>query len=168
MTDKTISKIKNWWYYHKNLVLLGVVVCAALLYMGLLNSRTPEPDYHVGLVTMTPYSPEQFADMEDTLRAAGQDRNGDGEVLVQLHTYNVDLADDSPNAGYLNYEVAAALDGDLVGKVSGIFLVDDPAAFQRATGGILADPVSSWEFGLYLAVRSDADTAYIRLFESLC
>ena len=30
------------------------------------------------------------------------DLNGDGQVLVQLHTYFVDLADDSPNAGVAN------------------------------------------------------------------
>ena len=131
------------------------------------QSRTEEPDYHVGLVTMASYSPEQLADMEQRLCAAGQDQNGDGQVLVQLHTYYVDLADDSPNAGYKRYEVVAALDADLVGKVSGIFLLSDPEAFQKTTNGLLSETMAAWEYGLTLACRADAADADIRLFDNL-
>ena len=149
------------------MVLLAALVAAALLYMGIQNSRAEKPDYHVGLVTMTPYSLEQLADMGQRPCAAGQDQNGDGQVLVQLHTYYVDLADDSPNAGYKRYEVVAALDADLVGKVSGIFLLSDPEAFQKTTNGLLSETMAAWEYGLTLACRADAADADIRLFDNL-
>ena len=167
MTGQFSSKLKNWWWYHKKAALAAALVAAALLYMGIQNSRTVEPDYHVGLVTMTPYSPEQLADMEQRLCAAGQDQNGDGQVLVQLHTYYVDLADDSPNASHNHYEVVMALDADLVGKVSGLFLLSDPEAFQRTTNGLLSETMTAWEYGLTLARRTDAAEADIQLFDSL-
>ena len=167
MPEQFSSKLKNWWWYHKKVVLLAALVAAALLYMGIQNSRAEKPDYHVGLVTMTPYSPEQLADMEQRLCAAGQDQNGDGQVLVQLHTFYVDLADDSPNAGHNRHEVVMALDADLVGKVSGLFLLSDPEAFQRTTNGLLSETMTAWEYGLTLTIRSDAPDEYTQLFSLL-
>lgn len=165
MTDKLASKLKNWWWYHKKVVLLAIAAGIAGLYILSLNSLTADPDYHIGLVAAAAFSPEQLAQIEDTFCNAGQDLNNDGQILVQLHTYHVDLADDTPNAGYNHYEIAAALDGDLVGRVSGIFLLEDPEAFQQTTNGVLSDTVLPWEDGLYLAIRSDADAAYTQLFD---
>lgn len=165
--EKLISKLKNWWWYHKKAALLALAVLAAVVYLVCVENRTAEPDYHVGMVSMTPYSPEELSEMENSLRTAGRDCNGDGQVLVQLHTYQVDLADNSPNAGYKHYEIAAALDGDLVGSVSGIFLLEDPDAFRRVTGSVLTDEVTPWEYGLYLTIRADADADEIQLFDAL-
>lgn len=160
-----LSKLKNWWWYHKNMVLLAAVVAAACLYLAGVNSRTVEPDYHVGLVTSQPLPQEQLDRIRDTLCAAGTDCNGDGQIRVQIHAYPVDLADDSPNAGYHNYETMAALDGDLVGNVSGIFLLEDPDTFQRVTGGLLAPQRILWEEDLVLTCRRDAEEKYLQLLE---
>ena len=161
------AKLKNWWWYYHKLVILAVVVLAVIVYFQISNSRTPDADYDVGLVSMTALSPEQISDMEEKLCAAGEDRNGDGEILVKLHTFWVDLADDSPNAGYERYEIIAALDGDLVGKVSGIFLLEDPAAFREITQGVLSESEILWENDLTAVLRADADPAYAALFENL-
>lgn len=161
-----LSRLKNWWWYHKKIVLLAALVAAALLYMGIQDRQTVKPDYHVGLVSTTPFSPEQLSQMEETFRTAGEDHNGDGQVTVQIHQYPVDLADDSPNAGYNNREILSGLDGDLVGKMSGIFLLDDLETFQQVTGGILSDAAISWEYDLSLAVRKDADPIYHQLFNT--
>ena len=162
-----IAKLKNWWWYHHKLVIFALVVAAVVLYFTISDSRRADADYHVGLVSATALSPEQISDMEELLCRAGEDRNGDGEILVQLHTYWVDLADDSPNAGYDHYEIVAALDGDLVGKVSGIFLLEDPEAFRRITQGVLNGTVLPWENGLTAALRADADPAYGVMFDNL-
>ena len=162
-----IAKLKNWWWYHKKLVLLAALAAAALLYMGIQDRQTVKPDYHVGLVSTTPFSPEQISQMEEVFRMAGEDRNEDGQVTVQIHTYAVNLADEDPNSGYYNHEILSALDGDLVGNMSGIFLLDDPETFQRITGGILSDTVVSGEYGLFLTVRDDADAAYHQLFHTV-
>ena len=161
------AKLKNWWWYYHKLAILAMVVIAAVVYFMIADSRAPDADYHVGLVSATALSPEQISDMEEKLREAGEDRNSDGEVLVQLHTYWMDLADDSPNAGYDHYEIAAALDGDLVGNVSGIFLLEDPEALRQLTQGIISDTELPWENGLTAVVRTDADHAYGLLFDNL-
>ena len=54
-----------------------------------------------------------------------------------------------------------------MGRISGIFLMDEPEAFQDKTNGILAQPIVEFEPGLYMALRFDADEAYIDLFNNL-
>ena len=161
-----IAKLKNWWWYHKKPVLLAALVAAALLYMGIQDRQTVKPDYHVGLVSTTPFSPEQLSQMEEAFRTAGEDSNGDGQVTVQIHTYAVNLADEDPNSGYYNHEILSGLDGDLIGKMSGIFLLEDVETFQQVTGGILSDAAISWEYDLSLTVRKDADPVYHQLFNT--
>ena len=162
-----MDELKNWWWYNKRFVLIGLVVLAICAYMFIQSAGETEPDYFVGMVSTVPRSPEELAALEKRITDAGEDINGDGEVVLQLKSYAIDLDDPSPNAGYNNYEKIAALDGDLVGKISGIFLMDEPEAFQDKTNGILAQPIVEFEPGLYMALRFDADEAYIDLFNNL-
>lgn len=167
MTEQFISRLKNWWWYHKTPVLIAAAVLAVGLYLTVSDSRAEKPDYHIGLVSTAAWSPEELTRMEEAICAAGEDLNGDGKVLVQVHRYTVDLADEDPNAGHYNYEKIAALDSDLVGNVSGIFLLEDPDTFRSVTNDILSEQTVPWEHGLFLTVRADADDAYTQLFSSL-
>ena len=88
-------------------------------------------------------------------------------MLVHLHIYAVDLESGDAASGYDRFEIIAALDADLVGTVSGIFLLEDPDAFQTASNGLLAQPFVPWQEGLSLALRSDAGTKYLQLFENM-
>ena len=79
----------------------------------------------------------------------------------------MNLADDSPNAGVQNGDTVSALDADLIGNKSGIFLLEDVDTFRRITNGILAESAVPFDSGLYLTLRSDADPAYTALADAL-
>jgi len=165
--DAFFAKLKNFWYYYK--VPVGIVLAVLIVgaYLTLQSAGTPEPDYHIGLVSTTPRSDEQLAALTDEIAAAGQDLNGDGQILVQLHTYFVDLADDSPNAGVQNADKVAALDADLIGGVSGIFLTENPDTLQSVTNGLFSEPYLLWKDSLFLCIRTGAPEAYQLLFETV-
>lgn len=165
--DAFFAKLKNFWYYYKIPVGIGLAVLVIGAYLALQSAGTPEADYHIGLISVTPRSDEQLAALTEEIAAAGQDRNGDGQILVKLHTYYVDLADESPNAGVNNANPVAALDADLIGNVSGIFLTEDPETLQSVTNGLMAEPYPLWHDGLYLCIRANAADAYQLLFEAI-
>jgi ATP-dependent helicase/nuclease subunit A len=89
------------------------------------------------------------------------------EGIDYISEYAKELADDSENAGVNNAQTVAALDADLIGSVSGIFLLEDVAAFREITGSILSDTVIPLENGLFLVPRSDADSIYSALADNL-
>ena len=162
-----MKKLENFWFYHKYHLLVGMAVLAVLLWLGFQRFAAPEPDYHIGIVRALPLREEELAALESRFTAAGEDRNGDGQVLVQLHTYYVSLAGASGNADEDTVQAVSALDADLIGRVSGIFLTEDPAAFQTVTDGLLAEPAAEFDLGLHMALRKDAEPAYDALFQKL-
>lgn len=162
--DNLLSKLKNFWYYYKVHVLIAAAAVLVACYLGSQSWGKPEPDYHIGIVQAVPWTQEALDALKSTVLTLGQDQNGDGEVVVQLHTYFVDLADDSPNAGVNNSQTVASLDADLVGGVSGLFLTDDPETLQRITNGLFPERIP-WEDGLYLLLRADASESYAVLAE---
>jgi len=162
-----MDKLRNFWYYYKTHLLIGLAVLLVIGYLSAQRLAAPEADYHIGLVRAVPLTDESLNGLKASLTAAGEDLNGDGDVLVQIHTFYVDLADPSENAGVTNAQTVATLDADLIGAVSGIFLLEDVDTFQRITSGLLSDSVSPMEHGLYLTLRRDAPDAYIRLAEAL-
>lgn len=165
--EALIARLKNFWYYYK--VPTGIVIFILIvgIYLACLSAGTPEPDYHIGLVSTTPRSEQSLAALADAFSAAGEDRNGDGRVLVRLHPYYVDLADDSPNAGVANADKVAALDADLIGGVSGIFLTEAPEVLNSVTNGLMAQPYLPYQDGLYLCIRADAAEHYRALLNGV-
>ncbi len=162
-----MDELKNWWWYNKRFVLIGLVVLAICAYMFIQSANEVEPDYFVGMVSTAPRSAEELAVLEKRLTAAGEDLNGDGEVVLQLKSYSVDLNDQSTSAGYNSSEKIVALDSDILAGISGIFLLDDPEAFQEKTEGLLLEPIVEIEPGLYVGLRFDAAETYIALFNNL-
>lgn len=162
-----MDKLRNFWFYYKKHLLIGLAAVLTVGYLSLQKLSDPKPDYHIGLVQTLPCSDEELHQLEKRFAAAGEDRNGDGEVLVQIHTYFVDLADESENAGVANAQTVAALDADLIGGVSGIFLLEDVETFRRITNGILSEGSIPLENGLSLTFRQDADPAYLALADAL-
>ena len=161
------KKLENFWFYYKIPLLIILAAALVLGYLTLQDRNTVQPDYHIGLVRALPCTDAELQALEDSFTAAGTDLNGDGLVLVQIHTYYVDLADTSENAGVSNAEVVQALDADLIGNVSGIFLLEDAATFQQITNNLVSDWVSMPEYGLSLAIRKNAADAYTTLADNL-
>jgi len=165
-----VSKLQNFWFYYKKHLTIGVTVLAICCYLTVQTVTADKPDYHIGLVQAVPCSEEELSHLQSVLVAAGEDVNGDGQVLVKIHTYFVDLADDSPNAGVANSQTVSALDADLIGNQSGIFLLEDVPTFMRVTDGILSPVISaipSLDQELFLGLRKDAEDAYVTLAENL-
>lgn len=160
-----VSKLNNFWFYYKIPIGIVLAVLVVSIYLWAQSAGVPEPDYHIGLVSVTPRSDEALKALEDTVAAAGSDLNGDGHVLIQLHNYPVDLADDSENAGVINHQIVAALDADLIGRTSGLFLLEDPETFQTVTHGRLKETFLPFQDGLYLCIPNDAGDAYQQLFQ---
>ena len=161
------KKLQNFWFYYKKHLLTGLAVVMVLAYLGIQKITTVKPDYHIGLVRASACTDGMLQELEDLFTSAGTDVNGDGQVLVQIHTYYVDLADQDENAGVSNAEVVQALDADLIGGMSGIFLLEDAETFRRVTGDILSGSVIAVDNGLYLTIRRDAAAAYTTLAEKI-
>ena len=159
------NTLKNFWFYYKKHLLIGLAALLVLVYLGIQKISTDQPDYHIGLVRSDSLSEEAINGLETAFTAAGCDLNGDGQVLVQIHSYYVDLADTSENAGVNNAETVQALDADLIGGVSGMFLLEDVGTFQRITGGILTDEIIPLDNDLSLTIRKNASEAYFDLMQ---
>ena len=48
------SKLKNFWFYYKKHVLIGIAALAVLTFLGIQKASTPKPDYHIALVQAVP------------------------------------------------------------------------------------------------------------------
>lgn len=165
MPEELMKKLENFWFYYKKPLLIALAVLLILGYFTIQRSNTTQPDYHIGLVREIPCTDEELAALEAVFTQTGTDVNGDGQVVVQIHTYYVNLADTTENAGVTNAEVVQALDADLIGNISGIFLLEDVDTFQQVTNGLLSDSVTLLENGLYLTVRKNAAEPYRLLAE---
>lgn len=156
-----IKWLENLWYHHKAILLITAAVLICGVYLRGQMSSSPEPDYYTAIVSPDYYPDEQLYALQEALRAAGTDRNGDGTVTVQLKTYHVALGADGQDINEIG-----ALDADLSGKVSALFLLADADAFEAATNGILSaaecvpgescTAISGTGFeGLFAAIRPD-------------
>ena len=159
--EKKKTDFKTWWWYHRVHVLIAAASLALVLYAVLPGLLAPKADYSLALVNAAGLPSEQVEALRQRVEALADDRNGDGRVLVEAALYCADLS--GLTAGTENYNEAARLDADLVGRVSALLFFDDaegfrlnvavdaseplPCAGLPALAGLLPD-------GWYLAVRS--------------
>lgn len=85
LTEK--EKRKNWWYYNKVKVIVGVV--AVLLVGSMIYSVVTKvtPDYSIALMTSYDMPDEVITQLERHLEEYGEDLNQDGKVIVQVNNY---------------------------------------------------------------------------------
>ena len=98
-----------------------------------------KPDYNVAVVAPY-YLPEDTVNaLQDALAAYGEDRNGDGKVVVTLNVYTLDYSDtetQTESAAYLTMAGTTKLAADVQGGLSSVFLLWDPAGFEESTGSL--------------------------------
>ena len=87
------DKRANWWYYHKFHVLGAIVVIALIATLVYSFVSKVSPDYTIGLITQQDYSSDVVEKLEQELKAYADDRNGDGQVVVQVNSYAVNQTD---------------------------------------------------------------------------
>ena len=143
----------NWWDYNlKWVIIIGIIVVFfGYNFIG-QYFFTVHADYNVAVVAPH-YLPEatQTA-LQDTLAAYGEDRNGDGKVVVKLNLYTMDFSNEDSDA-YLDMAGTTKLSTDIQGALSSIFILYDPAGFQQTTGtlryldGSLPEPGSDGDWG---------------------
>ena len=124
----------NWWDYNlKWVIIIGIIVVFfGYNFIG-QYFFTVHADYNVAVVAPH-YLPEatQTA-LQDALAAYGEDRNGDGKVVVKLNLYTMDFGNEDSDA-YLDMAGTTKLSTDIQGALSSIFILYDPAGFQKTTG----------------------------------
>ena len=142
----------NWWDYNlKWVIIIGIIVVFfGYNFIG-QYFFTVHADYNVAVVAPH-YLPEatQTA-LQDALAAYGEDRNGDGKVVVKLNLYTMDFDNENSDA-YLDMAGTTKLSTDIQGALSSIFILYDPAGFQQTTGtlryldGSLPEPSSDGDW----------------------
>ena len=124
----------NWWDYNLKWVIL-IGIAAAFVGYSFIGQYffTTKADYNVAVVAPG-YLPEatQTA-LQEALAAYGEDRNGDGKVVVKLNIYTMDFGNEDSDA-YLDMAGTTKLSTDIQGALSSIFILYDPAGFQGTTG----------------------------------
>lgn len=142
------QRVANWWQYHKWWLLTGaaLVIAAVDILWHALGIGAVAPDYQLDYVASAPLSDETVAALENAFSALGEDCNGDGRVVFQVHPY-VDMAV-SQDSDAAQYTAAAKvkLMADLESRESYFFICDSPETLREnyeilanAEGGI-AEP----------------------------
>ncbi len=130
----------NWWDYNlKWVIIIGIAAAfVAYNFIGQYFFVT-KPDHNVAAVAPY-YLPEDTVNaLQDALAAYGEDRNGDGKVVVTLNVYTLDYSDtetQTESAAYLTMAGTTKLAADVQGGLSSVFLLWDPAGFEESTGSL--------------------------------
>lgn len=128
------DKWDHFWYYHKVHVVIGLI---ALAFVGLMifdMVTKVNPDYNIGVISSYSIPAEVSEALADEMEKYGYDRNGDGEVVVQINTYEIAQGENAENADP-NMQMAGyvKLAGDLQTGDSYIFLTDDASFIAYGT-----------------------------------
>lgn len=120
------DKRKNWWYYHKRHLFIGLIAAAAVVSLVYSIVSKVEPDYTIGMLISYTMPSSLQSQLEEHIAQYADDRNGDGKVVVQLNPYVFSQATalndpQSIQASFTRFAGDAAMDTCMV------FLHDDEA-----------------------------------------
>lgn len=132
------EKAGNWWHYHKIHVLIVIVVLGILASIAKDTFFRTEPDYQIAYVGLQDLPTDTAEALTTALQAMCDDRNGDGQVVVQLNQYQVDLHSDTDDTdAYSQMAGITRLSADLSSTDgSYIYLLEDPEAFESYTASL--------------------------------
>ena len=116
---------RNWWHYHWKLLLISVVCVSLIAYMAFDILSKKEPDYEVIYVSHTYIQDQTLESIQAALTSVADDRNGDGEIIVQV-SGNA-LLDDDPMSSMVEMSTLA----EISAQSAELLLLDDPSGFQE-------------------------------------
>lgn len=151
------QKMQNWWHYSWKWIAAVVVILVIIGWMVHDVVTKVQPDYQIAVVTKEAFPDNLRSELETAFTASGKDVNGDGQVVVQVNTYQLDftqtaeaassaaasIASSGTDSEMLGQTLADATDpytqmaamttfsADLQSGDSVIFLVDDPENWQQ-------------------------------------
>ena len=119
------EKRRNWWEYHRWYVLGGLIflLLAGNAFHNAVRTNRNLPDYTVAYVGQAAMPEELELIIEAGLAQLGEDRNGNGEVRVELRQFVTGVTPDG-------YASSMALVTSIETNESMIFLLEDPALFH--------------------------------------
>ncbi len=126
------DKRANWWYYHKKHLFVGILVGAIVVSMVYSIVSKVEPDYTIGMITSYSLPGAVQEELEQTLTAYADDRNGDGKVVVQVNSYVFGSETADPQAVQASY---ARFAGDVTMGSCMIYFHDE-AGFSALRGDL--------------------------------
>lgn len=94
------EKRENWWFYHKVHLIVGVIAVVFAVAIVWSFVSKDNPDYNVAIMTEYVLPTDLQLDLEEHIEQYADDRNGDGEVMVQLLCYTF------PTGGTSDYDIA--------------------------------------------------------------
>lgn len=126
------EKRKNWWYYNKWHMMIGVGLLAILGSIVWNALHQVKPDYQIAYVGTNALPDDTAAAVESCFAALGEDLNGDGSVVVRLVQYASSEEMDAQSVMAVKVKLMA----DLTECESYFFLLEDPEQFQREYGSL--------------------------------
>ena len=127
-TETPEDKRKNWWYYHKGHLLAALILCAvlgSLLYSILGKTK---PDYTVAVMTSYSMPENGRTELKRVLEQYADDRNGDGQVYVDVTCYVFSTTMPSTTDAMQQQQAAVArFAGDVISNESMIYIHNEEA-----------------------------------------
>ena len=132
------EKAGNWWHYHKWQVVVVIILLVVAAFIIKDTFFRAKPDYQVAYVGLQNLPEDTGTALTEALESFCDDRNGDGQVLVQLNQYAVELESGAETTdAYSQMAGITRLSADLSSSDgSYIFLLEDPETFQEYTGAL--------------------------------
>lgn len=139
------ERVRNWIDYHwkQMLLILILVICIVSLTLYTLGVGRTSPDYQIACIGSCALSEKAEEALAAAVAAAGEDLNGDGQVLVTVNQYTGAPGSlQTPTEESMGIDTAASttvqLIADTQAETSCLFLMEDAEAFQEYTG-LLSD-----------------------------
>ena len=125
--------MKNWWYYHKWYVIIGIILLGVAidLICSSLGLFTKSPDLQIAYVGKAPLPQDTVSALQQIFTSLSGDYNHDGEVIVRINQYFTDSKTTDVDIAYYQYASEITLIGDISDCESYFFLLEDPLDFQR-------------------------------------
>lgn len=135
------EKAQNWWHYHKWYVIIGAIAAVVLAAAVHDVVSKVKPDYRIGYVGSSDLPVDTVAALEQALAQFCDDRNGDGQVVVEIDQYNIDFNEEtSTTDAYSQMAGVTRLSADLSGTDGPcIYLLQDAEYaenFVQKTGAL--------------------------------
>lgn len=84
------KRLQNYWYYYKVHTIIGLLVAALLAILVSQCAHRENPDYTIVLYMRKELSEDMTDAMAAELEKFGADRNGDGQVVVEIANCSYD------------------------------------------------------------------------------
>jgi len=125
----------HWFSYNWGWLLAVAAVIGLIAFEFWTNSRDPKPDYTISWVGAYSLSEEEVAAISTAAAQAGEDQNGDGQVIVTVYQYLIDYTLPPNDFRYQDcYAESLKLLAHIQSVESYLYLMDNPEGFQTATG----------------------------------